>query len=1021
MKKIFILVMLVCLNFISRAQWPLTQNLGSDSTLISLGRNYGGAIKGNIINSSYADTTAANLLRIRQYAGGQIFTTGDTSLWLRSIGANKWVKLAGSSGAVNIYNSNGSFTGNRTASGSNLYSISFDAASAFRAESNTGTGKLSSLLVGTDSIFFQPNEGNFIIDSLNNLSGQNTLMGWISTAGSSRGKVGNVTIGTGLSLSNGVLNTSGAAGSNVWSITGNSGTTAGTNFLGTTDAVDLAFKTNNTEVARIFGNNTYRYRFGLDNIVTGNYSAAIGILDTASGNISFAAGGISKASGDYSVAIGYGVKSTGTNSFSFGNDNLSSNTSSMAFGAGVIASGAYSTATGRSDTASGDYSFVAGYESKASAAYSFAQGHEARATGVVSVAMGNNAEASGYAGISIGSGVRASGNVSTTFGSYYTNSKDTSVAIGFTSRKFEVSKDSVIISPTTATLISSPFQYTSGSPGAGKVLTSDASGNATWSSAPSAITMPINNLLAATGTNSIDNGNFTQTWNWPTLSSGAILINAASTAMTNSSYVFSAVTSGANASSGIETRAAEFNNTHTGTSSTNIALKLTASGGTTNYALKSTSGKVLIEDASTTGSALSVTNNTLTDGNLINITGTSTALASGNEGLNIGISGANATNGITATGARISVTNTNATSGTNVGLDLTASGATTANNALNIAAGAIALNGSAGTSGQVLTSAGANTLPTWSTPSSGITIGTTTITSGTDKRVLYNNSGVVGNAAGVEIGNTNERLTVTSQATSEAAIVAQQTGGNGYNALIIKPSDASNAYSPILRFKNTGGGGDAMFGQDYGVMQIDGSYAPGAGAADAEVRFGTLYNGINNVSIHTYVYGASSAPNNYTMKTRTPGTGVLGQVIQWGATGQTANLLEFRNNSGTGLSAFDANGSLGIGNVAPTSALHTTAFATAYAAKSANYTITAADYSIEVTANSPTITLPTAVGCTGRMYFITNSGAGTVTLATTSSQVFRNVSGTPTSLSLGTLTGVLVQSNNADWLKIASF
>ena len=50
--------------------------------------------------------------------------------------------------------------------------------------------------------------------------------------------------------------------SNAWSITGNSGTTAGTNFIGTTDAQDLVFKTNSTERARLvnstghFGVNT---------------------------------------------------------------------------------------------------------------------------------------------------------------------------------------------------------------------------------------------------------------------------------------------------------------------------------------------------------------------------------------------------------------------------------------------------------------------------------------------------------------------------------------------------------------------------------------------------------------------------------------------------------------------------------------------------------------------------------------------------------------------------------------------
>ena len=121
----------------------------------------------------------------------------------------------------------------------------------------------------------------------------------------------------------------------------------------------------------------------------------------------------------------------------------------------------------------------------------------------------------------------------------------------------------------------------------------------------------------------------------------------------------------------------------------------------------------------TTGTAQYITSSSITTGELLSIVTTGTAAAAGNNGLKITRSGANATNAITVTGQTISVTNTNATSGTNVGLDLTASGATTANNALNISAGAIGLGGSAGTSGQVLTSAGANTLPTWSTVSGG--------------------------------------------------------------------------------------------------------------------------------------------------------------------------------------------------------------------------------------------------------------------------------------------------------------
>ncbi len=39
-----------------------------------------------------------------------------------------------------------------------------------------------------------------------------------------------------------------------WKLTGNAGTTAGTNFIGTTDAVDLVFKTDSTEVMHMLAN-----------------------------------------------------------------------------------------------------------------------------------------------------------------------------------------------------------------------------------------------------------------------------------------------------------------------------------------------------------------------------------------------------------------------------------------------------------------------------------------------------------------------------------------------------------------------------------------------------------------------------------------------------------------------------------------------------------------------------------------------------------------------------------------------
>lgn len=108
-------------------------------------------------------------------------------------------------------------------------------------------------------------------------------------------------------------------------------------------------------------------------------------------------------------------------------------------------------------------------------------------------------------------------------------------------------------------------------------------------------------------------------------------------------------------------------------------------GEATNWtvATTTTSFWTITESSLTSGSGLTLTTGSLTSGNQLVLVSASTALAAGNEQLDIRVTGANGTSGITATGARISVTNTNATSGTNVGLAVTASGATTANVAVD--------------------------------------------------------------------------------------------------------------------------------------------------------------------------------------------------------------------------------------------------------------------------------------------------------------------------------------------------
>jgi hypothetical protein len=94
-------------------------------------------------------------------------------------------------------------------------------------------------------------------------------------------------------------------------------------------------------------------------------------------------------------------------------------------------------------------------------------------------------------------------------------------------------------------------------------------------------------------------------------------------------------------------------------------------------------------------------------------------------------------------------------------------------------------------------------------------------------------------------------------------------------------------------------------------------------------------------------------------------------------------------------------------------AFQTTAFAAGYVAKTANYTATASDYTIDCTSGTFTVTLPTAVGCAGRIYVVKNSGTGVITIATTSSQT---IDGSATQTLSTQYASLGFQSNGGHWI-----
>ena len=87
-----------------------------------------------------------------------------------------------------------------------------------------------------------------------------------------------------------------------------------------------------------------------------------------------------------------------------------------------------------------------------------------------------------------------------------------------------------------------------------------------------------------------------------------------------------------------------------------------------------------------------------------------------------------------------------------------------------------------------------------------------------------------------------------------------------------------------------------------------------------------------------------------------------------------------------------------------------------YAAKTTTYNIGSMDYLVDCTSGTFTVTLPTAVGITGRIYIIKNSGAGTITISTTSSQT---IDGASPPITLSTQYQVYsVMSNGSNWIKL---
>lgn len=236
----------------------------------------------------------------------------------------------------------------------------------------------------------------------------------------------------------------------------------------------------------------YSTAFGLNNRASGDFSMAMGFSSVASGTMSQSFGFGATSSGDYSIAIGRGAAATGEDSASIGTlNNVSGLLLSYAFGSYNTVAGADAVAVGKANMVTASTASAFGFSNTASGFGSTAIGFNTLAPAYGETSLGfyntvytptsRSVFASTDRLFSIGNGT------STTRNNALTLLKNGNLGLG--------------IDVPTATLdVMGTFKLTDGNQATGRVLISDAAGNATWQN-PSTVVDNLGNHLAATTLN----------------------------------------------------------------------------------------------------------------------------------------------------------------------------------------------------------------------------------------------------------------------------------------------------------------------------------------------------------------------------------------------------------------------------------------------------------------------------------------------------------------------------------------
>lgn len=307
---------------------------------------------------------------------------------------------------------------------------------------------------------------------------------------------------------------------------------------------------------------------------------------------------------------------------------------------------------------------------------------------------------------------------------------------------------------------------------------------------------------------------------------------------------------------------------------------------------------------------------------------------------------------------------------------------------------------------------------------------------------IKNGSGLDGHIfLGVSPGLTVRGSATIGSATRGDSLFNVKSGGLYADRGVRFPNTPSFAdtinYKPVVMnssgtlYKATywpgGGGGSTSPAGNYGNLQLNRN-----GAFDTPATDSLGYTASGGLSVKNKIVSLTGSFVGDNSTTNISLTNAGGSKMSYGNQSLLVGGSEVRLTYSTTGSLDWSAGAEGVGALFPTDdnqrALGSStkrwrniwssgSFMTGYVAKAIDYTATANDNVIEVTVTGKTITLPTAVGITGRMYTIKLTASGSGTVATTSSQT---IDGSTTYSLASQYKYVSVQSNGANWIVIAN-